>query len=428
MKSSKFNTFFKYENSQIGFNAFSQEFILLDSLLYDLYDASQRKTSFSELQEVHKEFYEFLMLKGFIIDEEVNEFEIVKQRSYDIDNDDTQFELIVNPTMNCNFKCWYCYETHIKDSKMNEDTISSIINFSFNVIENQKGLKKFILTFFGGEPLLYFNKVIKPLLISVSKKCENKNIYFSCGMTTNGLLINQQMLDVCKEYGLTGFQITLDGSKEQHDKVRFIAEGKGSYDKIVSNILLAVKNNFFVNVRINCSMETLAGLNGIVGEFETLTPEERKYIHFDIHKVWQVTEDIEHEMNDYRLYVKEKGFPVQGGYSNSVLESCYGDKRYQATINYNGEVFKCTARDFKNDSGEGILNSNGMIVWNEKYEKRLNSKFKNSPCKECRILPICGGGCTQQALEHEGIDYCVYNFDEDAKTQMVINKFIATIS
>ena len=70
-----------------------------------------------------------------------------------------------------------------------------------------------------------------------------------------------------------------------------------------------------------------------------------------------------------------------------------------------------------------MLNNDGTIVWNEKYEKRLNSKFKNPPCKECRILPICGGGCSQQAIEHEGIDYCVMNFDEDAKTSLVIDKF-----
>ena len=105
------------------------------------------------------------------------------------------------------------------------------------------------------------------------------------------------------------------------------------------------------------------------------------------------------------------------------MSSCYADKRYQATINYNGEVFKCTARDFTNNTGEGYLTTEGSVVWNEKYEKRLSSKFKNPPCKECRILPICGGGCSQQALESNGNDYCVLNYDEGIKTQVIINKF-----
>jgi uncharacterized protein len=74
-----------------------------------------------------------------------------------------------------------------------------------------------------------------------------------------------------------------------------------------------------------------------------------------------------------------------------------------------------TAKDFLNDSGE--------IIWGPKYEKRLNSKFKNKPCLECAILPMCGGGCTQQALENEGRDYCVNDFDENKKLQLVKNKF-----
>lgn len=70
-----------------------------------------------------------------------------------------------------------------------------------------------------------------------------------------------------------------------------------------------------------------------------------------------------------------------------------------------------------------MLTDDGIILWNERYEKRLSSKFKNPPCMECRVLPICGGGCTQVALENEGIDYCVMNFDEDAKTELIKNKF-----
>ncbi len=51
-----------------------------------------------------------------------------------------------------------------------------------------------------------------------------------------------------------------------------------------------------------------------------------------------------------------------------------------ATINYNGEVFKCTARDFKTELKEGDLLDNGIINWNNKYFQRIDSKIKNNPC------------------------------------------------
>ena len=431
MKASKFNIFFLYENYQIGYNSYSGEFLYLDPLLYDIYNIGLKKNDFNELITVHPEFYDYLINKGFLVNQDLDEFELVKQQSIRIDNDDSLFYLIVNPTMNCNFKCWYCYESHIKDSKMDQNTIDAVINLATNVIQNQKGLKKFIVSFFGGEPLLYFDKVIQPLLIKISSLCANNNINFSSSMTTNGLLINQEMLEVCKEYGLNWFQITLDGNKEQHDKVRFIAEGRGSFDKIVANIKLVAKNNLRANIRINCSADTMKNINEVILDFNDLSDIEKKHINFDLQKVWQEGAKIENEMSNTRFFFKDNGYVVSGvtGYDpGTVMGSCYGDKRYQATVNYNGEVFKCTARDFKNGSGEGILNNDGTIIWNEKYEKRLNSKFKNAPCKECRILPICGGGCTQQALEFEGLDYCVMNFDEDAKIQHVINKFKALIA
>ena len=428
MKASQFNVFFNYSGSHVGFNGFTQEYIIIEPLLYDLFDIGSRKKDFSELKEVHEGFYNFLIEQGFLVDESLDEFDAVKQLSCIVDNDNSSFQLTINPTMNCNFKCWYCYETHIKDSKMDATTIAATIKLSQNIIENQRGLRHFHISFFGGEPLLYFDKVIKEILINVSSLCKERNIIFNSGMTTNGLLIDQEMLDVCKEFGLKGFQITLDGSKEQHDKVRYISEGKGSYDKITNNIKLIARNGLYVSVRINCSSETMPALNDIMKDFNDLTPEEKKYTHFDVHKVWQVEEKIEPLMNESRAFFRENGFEVRGGIYDTVINSCYADKRNHATINYNGEVFKCTARDFVSNEKEGVLNTDGSISWNEKYEKRLNSKFKNEPCKTCRILPICGGGCTQQALEHEGVDYCVHNFDEDSKTQAVIDKFIETLS
>ena len=423
MKTSKYNIFFNSDNVEIGYNSYSNEFIILNPTLYDLYNVALKQKNFDELNDVHPEFYNFLIQQGFLVEENLDEFELIKQQSIRIDNDDSEFRLIVNPTMNCNFKCWYCYETHIKDSKMDENTIMAINNLASNIIQNQKGLKHFNLTFFGGEPLLYFDKVIKKILACVSDLCKSKNVFFYSSMTTNGLLINQEMLEICKIYVLNGFQITLDGNRERHDKVRFISEGRGSYDKIISNILLIVLNKLHVNIRINCSKETMEDVSDIMNEFNHLSENERKYIQFDLHKVWQEQEQIDNVISDTRFFFRENGYSVSGEASGTVVDSCYADKRYQATINYNGEVFKCTARDFKDNSGEGILNNDGTIVWNEKYEKRLSSKFKNAPCKECCILPICGGGCTQIALENAGVDYCVHNFDEDAKTQVVINKF-----
>ncbi len=104
-------------------------------------------------------------------------------------------------------------------------------------------------------------------------------------------------------------------------------------------------------------------------------------------------------------------------------KSCYADKVNSAVINYNGDVYKCTARDFLKDQREGFINEEGKLVWeNGNLERRMSSKFQNPPCLRCKILPICNGGCSQHALENSGKAYCVFDGIELEKDKVVESK------
>ncbi|MCT2406848.1 radical SAM protein [Chryseobacterium antibioticum] len=431
MKASQFNSFFFYEEKQIGYNAFTNEFLLLEPELYDLYNAAKHENNWKELQTIHHDFHSFLVDKGFIVDENDNEVEKVKDLVQKIDKDnDELFELTINPTMNCNFKCWYCYETHIKASKMSKETINNIISLVDNILIDKPNLKEFHLQWFGGEPLLYFDATVVPLLKGIYPKMIERGIAFSSGFTSNGLLINQNMLDVCKSLGVNHFQITLDGHRERHNQVRYVSKERGSYDEIVNNIKLCTKNEITTSARINVSEETLDNLSKILDDFIDLDDKSKEYLNFSFHEVWQEEKDIDSDIQNEVNLFRDHGLNTlyKGVNLDTVRSSCYADKKNHATINYNGEVFKCTARDFESESREGLLNSNGVIEWNEKYENRMNSKFKNAPCLSCKILPICNGGCSQQAIEHKGREYCVHGFDENKKLEVIKDKFLYAIS
>lgn len=432
MKSSRFNHFFSFENKHVGYNALSDEFTLIEPELLELYRSAQHHGNWSELQHIHPDFYAYLTDKGFIVPVQTDEVQLVKDLVHKIDQqDDTFFQLTINPTMNCNFKCWYCYETHIKKSKMSPDTIQSIVRFIDNLLQEKKELKRFHLQWFGGEPLLYFDTTVAALLQSIYPKMVQHNIAFSSGFTTNGFLINQQMLDICKDNGVGFFQITLDGHRERHNQVRNVSKERGSYDEIVRNIHLCVKNGFKVSVRINVSRETLDNnILAIMADFQELNSQERAHINFSFHEVWQeeknISRDIQHVVNTFR----ENNFNTlyKGVNQDTVRNSCYADKKNFATFNYNGEVFKCTARDFESASKEGILTEDGRLIWNEKHERRMSAKFQNPPCLSCSILPICNGGCSQHAMEMAGKEYCIHNYDENEKLDLIKDKFMYIVS
>ncbi|WBL25749.1 radical SAM/SPASM domain-containing protein [Zunongwangia sp. HGR-M22] len=432
MKISFYNIFYPKDEKIIGYNTVSDRFVVLEPILYELLEASTNENNLEQLKEVHESFYQTLVENGFIVSSNTDELEEIKLISDRVDFDETNFELTINSTMNCNFKCWYCYESHIKDSKVSDETLDKIKLYIDNLINSKKDkLKRFSLKWFGGEPLLYFNKTILPLLKHVYPKMEANNIRFKSSFTTNAYLINQKLLDECKKYGVDDFQITLDGNRERHDKVRYVSKTKGSYDEIIDNIKLCLKNKFHVTARINISEETLPGILDIMDDFEDVSNLERPFLTFSFHKVWQVKKDLKTEISDIVSAFRLKNFTVASvaESSASIRSSCYADKLNQATINYNGDIFKCTAREFSKESRDGILESNGNIDWNEeRVKKRLeDTRFRNKPCLECKILPICNGGCSQVRVENEGIDYCVHNFDEDRKMNLVKEKFNSRI-
>ncbi len=428
MKLSMFNTVLPYENSFILFNTLNKSSMLIDEFLKELLEYGKKNNDIIELKKIHPEFYNELLKMGFIISSKKDEIEDVKKLMNFVNEDDSSFYLIVNPTMNCNFKCWYCYETHIKDSKMSNTNLNKIKNLISNKTQDNK-LKTFTLAFFGGEPLLYYKQTVLPLMEYCYPLFTQNNIHLRIFITTNGFLINDEMIKDFRRYNVSDFQITLDGDEKSHNKVRYVTNDRGSYKEIIGNIIKLVKNNFHITMRINYTTENIGNLNNILKDLSELSIEERKLIFLSLNKVWQETDE---GINDVAVEFKRKsadyGFNIPNDKGLDVVNNpCYADKRNQVTVNYNGEIYKCNARDFKTENKLGVLDDNGEMVWNDLANIRSQSRLTNKPCLKCSILPICGGGCSQLALEYLDKDYCVHNFDEESKMQTALKLVLASI-
>ncbi|MCO7319510.1 radical SAM protein, partial [Riemerella anatipestifer] len=233
MKNSQFNTSFFYNEKWVIYNSLKDNFILLEPLLYELYQAATNENKLDDLTNYHETLYDTLVDKGMIVDDSVDELQLVKDLRAKVDFNKETFLLTINPTMNCNFKCWYCYESHIKNSRLNDVNLKKIQSFIDNKVKN-KELKYFRLSWFGGEPLLYYDKNVFPIIEYAYNRCIENNVSFSCSFTTNGYLINDKMIQDFKKYGIKGFQITLDGNEEEHNKVRYVSKSRGSYREIIN--------------------------------------------------------------------------------------------------------------------------------------------------------------------------------------------------
>jgi uncharacterized protein len=425
MKFSLYNNLVDFEGKYVLFNALSFKFFYLEPFLAEIFKQGIEKKETAQIESIHPDFFKALTTNGFIVNDSYDEFFEVKKLVNAVNDDKSNYRLIINPTVNCNFNCWYCYENHSKKTKMNLDIQQRVLYHINNVVKNDD-LKQFQLSFFGGEPLLYYSKVIIPIAQYTCDliKRENKNMSFD--ITSNGYLFNQSRFETLQKLGLTSCQITLDGNKEEHDKTRFSSITRGSYNHIVNNIKIAVKLGIEIVLRINYTEKNLIGLSGILDSLEDLTLAERNKINLSMNKVWQEDNDnLGYIVKDFQKKAEEFGLKLPDAIlSDRVRNSCYADKINEAVINYNGDVYKCNARDFTDERKEGILDEKGNIIWNEIHAIRKESKLDNKQCQNCSILPICGGGCSQVSLENRGKKFCV-NRDENKVKEQIIDMFLS---
>ncbi len=426
LKFSMYNVHVPYQNKMLAYNSISDKFLALDHELHELMQAAMREDNVAGLNDVHPDFFNALYSNSFIVEKEKDEYGVVRDLIVSTDQDDKFFNIIINPTMNCNFKCWYCYESHIKDSKMSTQMIEKVYRLIDNV--TTRNIENLYVSWFGGEPLLYFDKVMVPILEYANAKAKEKKINFESDITTNGYLINQKMIDSFINYNLNHNQITIDGHREMHNTVRNVNEKRGSYDEIIANVKLLCRNNISTTLRVNFTEETLKTITNVIDDLLDMPMHDREWMEIGFHQVWQTKEKENLETTDLlksiKKQFKDNGFFIAGNQGVNIKNSCYADKTNEAVINYNGDVFKCTARDFTKDNREGVLNDDGSIDWFGKNADRLMAKLNNKPCQTCPILPLCGSGCSQVAFENNGEDYCVYDFDLEKKRDVVKEHFI----
>lgn len=413
MKYSQFNSIVSHGNDLFLFNSFSNKCLSVKPELAKIVEARTNK-ELGRLRQIHPTFYDALCQNGFLVNNDDNEVEKIIKLSNLAINDSKNFVLIVNPTLNCNFKCWYCYEDHIKSSRMSENIIENIKKYIQKIIQENSKLESIHLSFFGGEPLLYFRDVCYPLIMSIKEICASNNISSAVSFTTNGFLVNDTMIEKFKETEtIELFQITLDGYREEHDAVRFPSKFNGSYDKIVKNIVSLVNSGFKVIMRINYTPDKLKNCYKILEDLSEIKEESKKNLTTSFHCVWQVgSPSIKDELLPQIRAFRRSNMKVNSNFNlRSVNKICYADLRNSVVVNYNGDIFKCTARNFTSLKREGYLADDGNIIWeNNALERRLNVKPTNKLCLSCRLLPACMGGCSQKKLEmsETGTEYCLY--------------------
>lgn len=125
MKWSRYNIIYqKDEKTFILYNYANDSVIFLLKELKEIVELY--KENIDHLFTVHPDLYKELERKRFILDNKINEADsVIDKINKKLDSSDS-LKLTINPTLDCNLKCWYCYETHIPNNQINTDTFEAI--------------------------------------------------------------------------------------------------------------------------------------------------------------------------------------------------------------------------------------------------------------------------------------------------------------
>lgn len=391
MKHSNYNITVPFDvNRSIIFNSITKKFFICSNLnLNNFYSVINSPNKYL-YDASYKNILTTLTDNGFIIEDDVNEIDDLVT-AFRKNIEEKEYSLTIMTTYACNFSCWYCVQNH-KPIYLKEDVEQKIINH-IKLYVKEHDIKKLHISWFGGEPLLNF-KSIRKISLLAKEYCASTGVYFSCSITTNGSLLNKSMIQEMKSLNFISYQITIDGSKENHNNTRFNNAINNSFDLLLNNIvnLVTIIPNALVTLRINYTRSNLSEL--LAKDINQILEPVKNKIYVLFRKVWQEPEDeqMSNLVSKLTYLFQKLGYIVEHDYDNFDLLSCYVEKRHYLSVYPDGTIDRCNNKDIS--KSRGYITDSGTVIWNESPRESLITAFSNnSECRECKYLPLCMGPC-----------------------------------
>jgi len=427
-KVSKYNIEVEYSNCMLLYNGLTNALLPVSHKEYAI--ISTFMDYLSEFENKFPDLYASFKRSGFIIDSNFDELAYIKLQNKKRVFAHNNYHITINPTLECNLKCWYCSvdyagAKHTRE-RMSDETINALIKHIDDLITTQKA-SSILLDWFGGEPLMYFDEVIEKVSEQALRISAEHGVKCYQQITTNGTLLNKERILKMNDANFRFFQISMDGSERRHNQIKFYHDKTPTYRTVIENVnmIADLMPNTVVNLRINYDKQTLKSICDIIND---LSENSKKRVRFDFQRVWQVPFDkkVGQYLIDVKKEFQQAGFKSDyWAYKPLRFFRCYADNFHHYVINYNGKVFKCSARDYGDNLVIGNLLPSGKIEWNEDILSKYFNKatFENERCETCKMLPLCMGPCIQKCYEtreRNEKNVCLYDNVEISLSNYVI--------
>lgn len=390
---SRYNYLLKREGVYMLYNSLSNSFAELDKETYELLSLCEIGSPMpSNVSSGIKN--DLLRMKAFVQSDETERLKI-KYNTQRMRFIQSKLSLTICPTSACNFRCQYCFEHEHPNVSMDDDVEDDIIAF----IKAHTDAKAIDVTWFGGEPLLQFERIK-----SITRKILKLDLPYRAAIVTNGYLLTEKILRQLKDVYIHSMQITIDGLKNSHDSRRYLKNGGPTYDRIIFNIATASKliPEIAISVRVNIDQNNA---DEYIYFYNFL--KEQKWNNVSTYPafVGDYSEgncgymlDAPTRRNILEKYSDATGENFRHFYPSGIRSECAIRNMNAYVIGPKGEIYKCW-----NDVGKPervVADINGKVTNEALLLDYLTGAdpLEDPKCLECILLPICGGGCPYERL------------------------------
>lgn len=430
-KFSKTITIFKNKNDEwIIYNWLNSSYAILFDKEHPLYIILEKNIQ-SDKKQIrinsddfckHLEDLEYLLSNLILVENNSIVNKYINEKFEDNRNIKNKLSLILLPSGEaCNFNCVYCYENHLQKEKMGDKHVDAI----FNLVKETNS-KLTHIEYFGGEPLLNASFIIKVNNRLKEWSIENKKEFIATA-TSNAYLLTPDIIDSLYSSNLLQYQITLDGLEYNHNKLRPLLNGKGTFDRIVNNLKYIISrkdlSNIKITIRCNYNEKTSTDydIKNYLDFLENLIQSDKRFSVLFRHigdysminkrrgnKDIICKKDNQQQLRiKYEIEAQKRGLILGEFYTclSFGAASCYAAKPNHFVIFPDLSVKKCTValNSYMNDVGH--LTEDGKLILNENYniwtKIRLNEK---EDCKNCHFIAQCNSNsCPIQNINENSI-------------------------
>ena len=353
-----------------------------------------------------EEAKQVLIDQGILIPESWDELSLLEaRRARAHDPNVGSMSLTICPTVNCNFRCTYCYQHHV-GRLMSADVQDQLIAF---LNRQQPPVTSLFVTWFGGEPLLGFDVIdgLTPRLRALVPDGA-----YSAHIITNGSLLTPEISTRLVDLGVESAQVTLDGPRERHNGRRPLAGGQPTFDRILDHVRRA-DSRLRVSVRVNTDRRNANEVTDLFDQLDHAGLRGRVQVYFaPVTAYTDVCADTAGHClagNEWsQLNVRLRLAAMERGYGTVALPvsrtgMCIADDPRGWVVTPEGRLFKCWNDVTTPDRAVYDIVRNEQTPQMKAELERWTSwsPFGLAECVECKTLPQCHSGCAHIAMKQE---------------------------